>query len=186
MLHPRILGIDDAPFERDVQKSVPVIGVLYRGNQFLEGLVATKVRQDGWDSTKKLLELIREGRFGNQIEAVLLKGVAVGGFNVVDVKTLAEKLRKPVIVVMRKRPDLEAVHKALGNLPSPKKRWDLVQRAGEIVAVDRLFCQLHGIGVKEAQKLLRVTTARGTLPEALRVAHIIASGLARGESRGRA
>lgn len=110
----------------------------------------------------------------------------MGGFNVVDVKTLAEKLRKPVIVVMRKRPDLEAMHKALGNLPNSKKRWDLVQRAGEIVAMDRLFCQLHGISAKEAQKLLRVTTSRGTLPEALRVAHIIASGLARGESRGRA
>ena len=186
MLHPRVLGIDDAPFERDVQKSVPVIGVLYRGNQFLEGLVATKVRQDGWDSTKKLLELIREGRFGNQIEAILLKGIAVGGFNVVDVRTLSEKLKKPVVVVMRKRPDLEAMRKALENLPNPKKRWDLIQRAGEIVAADRLFCQFHGITPKEAQKLLRVTTTRGTLPEALRVAHIIASGLARGESRGRA
>ncbi len=186
MLQPRVLGIDDAPFERDDRKSVPVIGVLYRGNQFLEGLVATKVRQDGWDSTKKLFDLIREGRFGNQIEAILLKGVAVGGFNVVDVRTLAERLKKPVIVVMRKRPDLEAVRKALGRLPNPKKRWDLILRAGEIVPLERCFCQLHGITAKEAQKLLRITTARGTLPEALRVAHIIAGGLARGESRGRA
>jgi len=185
-LHPRVLGIDDAPFERGVRNSVPIIGVLYRGNQFLEGLVATKVRQDGWDSTKKILALIREGRFGNQIEAVLFKGIAVGGFNVVDVKTLAEKLKKPVIVVMRKRPDPEAIRKAAMNLPNPRKRLDLLQRAGEIVPVDRLFCQLHGITPKEVVKLLRVTTSRGNLPEALRVAHIIASGLARGESHGRA
>jgi len=185
-LQPRVLGIDDAPFVRDVDKSVPVIGVLYRGNQFLEGLLATKVRQDGWDATKKIVAAIKEGRFRSQIEAILLKGIAVAGMNVVDIQQLYHDTRKPVIVVMRRKPDPESFKSAMKNLPNPSKRWALVERAGELHSIDRLICQLAGLTPKEAQKLIRLTTARGNLPEALRVAHVVASGLARGESKGRA
>ena len=185
-MQPRVLGIDDAPFHRDVDKSVPVIGVLYRGNQFLEGLLATKVRQDGWDATKKIIALVKEGRFRTQIEAILLKGIAVAGFNVVDIQQLFRDTRKPVIVLMRKKPDMESIKSAMKNLPSPAKRWGLVEHAGEMHSIDRVFCQLAGLTPKEAQKLIRLTTARGNLPEALRVAHVVASGLARGESKGRA
>jgi len=38
----------------------------------------------------------------------------------------------------------------------------------------------------EVEKALSLTTVRGVLPEPLRVAHLIAAGIVRGESRGRA
>jgi hypothetical protein len=38
----------------------------------------------------------------------------------------------------------------------------------------------------EAEEIIKRSMVRGAVPEPLRLAHIIASGLARGESKGRA
>ncbi len=182
-MQPRVLGIDDAPFEREKTKSVLVVGVLYRGYEFLEGLITTKVRQDGWDSTKKLVEAIR-GRFYNQIQYVFLNGIALGGFNVVDIQTLSMEIKKPVIVLMRKEPDFEAMKIAMQKLPNPSKRWKIIEKAGPVFNGGKIFFQFSGIEKEKARKFIEMTTVRGNLPEALRVAHIIASGLGRGESKG--
>ena len=42
------------------------------------------------------------------------------------------------------------------------------------------------VTLTEVQEALALTTVRGVLPEPLRVAHLIAAGIARGESHGRA
>ena len=39
---------------------------------------------------------------------------------------------------------------------------------------------------EELAEMLRASTVQGALPEALRVAHLIATAIVRGESRGRA
>src|SRR2546426_308338 len=43
-----------------------------------------------------------------------------------------------------------------------------------------------GASRSEVQEALSLATVRGVLPEPLRVAHLIAAGIVRGESRGRA
>jgi len=184
LLHPRVLELTTRRSSAMSRRASPSSGSLYRGNQFLEGLVATKVRQGRLGFHQEAPGADPGGRFGNQIEAVLFKA-SPWGVQRRGREDLAEKLKKPVIVVMRKRPDLEAMRKAVGNLPSPKKRWDLIQHAGEIIALDRLFCQLHGLTPRRPEASPGQHLPRNP-SEALRVAHIIASGLARGESRGRA
>ncbi|MBM3309562.1 MAG: DUF99 family protein, partial [Candidatus Altiarchaeales archaeon] len=42
----RILGLDDGPFKQN-DKKVLVVGVVFRGGSFLDGVVSTKVRVDG-------------------------------------------------------------------------------------------------------------------------------------------
>jgi len=182
-LQPRVLGIDDAPFERDKTKSVLVVGVLYRGYEFLEGLITCKVRQDGWDSTKRIAEAI-SGRFQNQIQGIFLNGISLGGFNIVDIERLSSLTGKPVLVIMRKLPDFEAIKKAMEKLPNPQKRWKLIEKAGQIENGGKIYFQMAGIDKSRALKLIEATTIRGNLPEALRVAHIIASGIVKGESKG--
>lgn len=182
-MQPRVLGIDDAPFERDKTKSVFVVGVLYRGYEFLEGLITCKVRQDGWDSTKRLIEAI-SGRFHNQIQGIFLNGISLGGFNIVDIEKLSKETGKPVIVIMRKPPDFLSFKSAMEKLPNPQKRWKIVEKAGPVLNGGKIYFQIAGIDRARALKLIEATTIRGNLPEALRVAHIIASGLVKGESKG--
>src|SRR5204863_8327 len=44
---------------------------------------------------------------------VVVKGGTVGGFNVIDVDSLHEKVDRPVVTVTRRKPDLAAIETAL-------------------------------------------------------------------------
>jgi len=105
----RVIGIDDASFDRFRDKETLVIGVLYRGGQFMDGVITTEVKIDGDDSTKKISQMITNSKFLKQTKYLLLDGIAVGGFNVIDVKRLHEKTGLPVIVITRKYPDFEEI-----------------------------------------------------------------------------
>ncbi len=56
-----------------------------------------KVRRDGVNATDALIALVR-GKFREHVRAVLLQGIALAGFNVVDVHRLAGELDVPVVV----------------------------------------------------------------------------------------
>jgi hypothetical protein len=49
-----------------------------------------------------------------------------------------------------------------------------------------VFISFAGSTEEEAKELVRKTTVRGVIPEPIRMAHIIASGIVKGESRGKA
>jgi hypothetical protein len=68
----------------------------------------------------------------------MLQGIAVGGFNVVDVHELSSELRVPVLVVIRHEPDLEAMRRALfvdvprrrPRVRGAARKWRLIEEAG--------------------------------------------------------
>jgi len=114
-LHPQhlhVVGFDDAPFEREYRGDVLVVGAVYAGAR-LDGVLSCKVRRDGVNSTPALADCVRRSRFYPQLHAVLLQGIAVAGFNVVDLTGLHEALQRPVLVVCRRRPDFPAIRRAL-------------------------------------------------------------------------
>ena len=43
----------------------------------------------------------------------MLDGLAFGGFNLIDIQEVYEKTKLPVIVVVRDKPNLEEIKKAL-------------------------------------------------------------------------
>ncbi len=183
----QVLGIDDGPFERDHRGDVLVVGTVFRGGDRLEGVLSTHARRDGRNATDKLIELIRGSRFHPQLHYVLLDGIALAGFNVVDIVRLHRAIELPVMVVSRTLPDQDAVRRALvDNLRGGAARWRMIERAGPVHAVEGLYCQLAGLGPREAAALIRLTRRHGKLPEPIRAAHLIAAGIVRGASRGRA
>jgi endonuclease V-like protein UPF0215 family len=52
--------------------------------------------------------------------------------------------------------------------------------------VPRRWIQRAGLDMNEARDLVMATTLHGNVPEALRVAHLVAGGITTGRSRGRA
>ncbi len=182
----RILGVDDAPFERDPQKDVLVVGTIFRGGVRMDGVMSTHVMVDGDDSTDKLIKMINSTSSSQQLKYIMLDGIALAGFNVVDIHKLHEETKIPVIVVSRKEPDLEGIQKALMNLESGDRRWEMVQRAGEVHSFRNIYFQFAGLRLGEAQEVIKLSTKHSLLPEPIRIAHIIASGIARGCSYGRA
>ncbi|MBI2546466.1 DUF99 family protein [Candidatus Woesearchaeota archaeon] len=182
----RILGIDDGPFNKKQQgKPVLVVGTIFRGGQFMDGVLSTYVELDGSDATHKLIELINKTKHKAQLQVIMLNGISVGGFNIIDIHELYKKTRLPVVVVVRRSPDFEKIHAALNKIGFSDK-IKLLQKAGQVHKLGRIYVQLAGISVGESQELLKISCTHSLIPEPIRIAHLIASGITDGESRGRA
>ncbi len=182
----RAIGFDDAPFTRGRRgAAVRVAGVVCAGTRF-EGLVFGTVRQDGWNATAVVRDLLVGGKFLPQLHLVLLDGIAFGGFNVVDLEVLSAALDRPCVAVMRAAPDLAAVERAIRRLPRPDRRLALLHRAGRIHAYGPFTFQVRGADAGEIGPALYRLTDRGHVPEPLRLAHLVGAAVVRGESGNRA
>ncbi|MGW8288685.1 MAG: endonuclease dU [Candidatus Bathyarchaeia archaeon] len=178
----RVLGIDDGGFVPRTKGTVDVVGVVYRGGQWFEGVMKTKITLDGLDATEKMATMIKGSSFCGEIRVIVLDGVTFAGFNVVDISELSSRLNLPVISVVREKPDLENIKNALKNLQDFEVRWQAMENAGELFTVETkegenpVYMHTAGILREDAEKVMRVTSTRSLIPEALRIAHI-ASGL---------
>ena len=180
-----VVGFDDAPFPRAHRGDVLLVGTVCARTR-LDGVLSGRVRRDGANAARAMIAMVRASQFGGHVRAVLLQGIAVAGFNVVDVHTLARELALPVLVVMRRRPDLPSIERALAARPGGARKWALVRAAGEIEPLRGIHVQRIGLTRAEAAELLEATTLHGNLPEPLRLAHLIAGGVTTGRSSGRA
>ncbi len=188
--HLRVLGLDDAPFKFS-DATVPVVGVVVRAPNYLEGVLTTRVTVDGDDATDRLLERIAASRYREGLALIMLDGVAMGGFNLVDTHRLHEELGIPVATVTRRPPDLAAMEGVLRRkFPDAERRIKLLRRSATVevpTAEGRpLIAGAVGIAPGELRGIITRTTVRGSLPEPLRLAHLIATAMVRGESHGRA
>ncbi|MEM4389651.1 MAG: DUF99 family protein [Candidatus Micrarchaeia archaeon] len=172
----RVLAIDDASF---TGKRVLVVGVVWRSG-IVEGVLATYVRRDGNDATAKLIALVNRSRFKEGLRLILLHSITLAGFNIVDINRLAAATGVPVLTVVRRKPNMAEVRRALMKFEDFDRRWALIQRAGGIHKIGNFYCQFAGIDEREAREALRQAGSEG-----LRLAHLIASGVTTGESRGR-
>jgi len=183
----RVIGFDDSPFDKfdPSQRQVLVVGSVFRGGEFMDGLLSCYVDKDGEDATLKLINLVNNCKFKPQLQAIFLDGIAFAGFNVVNIFSLNRLTGIPVIVVVRDKPDLEKIFSALGKLGMGKK-IDLIKKFPEPVNMNCVYVQSIGMSMDDTRKLLKVCCTRANIPEALRFSHLVASGIVEGESRGRA
>lgn len=181
----RVIGIDDSPFKKFKRGKVLVIGTIFRGGTLIDGILSTKINIDGNDATKKLIQMINKCKFKPQLQAILLDGIALGGFNIIDVKELNKKTKIPVIVTIRRYPDFKKIENTLKKLKKHKK-FDLIKKAGPVHKFNKLYFQIKGIDIKKAKQILKITCTRSLIPEPIRIAHLIASGVVNGESKGKA
>jgi endonuclease V-like protein UPF0215 family len=181
----RAIGFDDVPWRHRASSSVGLVGVVCAGTRF-EGMVCGNVRRDGWRATEAIVKLLARGKFLPQLHLVLLDGIAFGGFNVVDLPRLARELQRPCVAVMRRLPDLPGMERAALRLARPAARLAVLRRAGPIHVSGPFVYQVYGAEPREtADALLRLTDT-GHVPEALRLAHLVAGAMAYGESGRRA
>ena len=90
----------------------------------------------------------------------------------------------------RDKPDNKKIKEALQkHFNDWKDRWDLISK-GELHEIktkhNPIFIKCVGISIEEAKEIIKISTIRGVVPEPIRVAHLIASGIKRGESYGKA
>ncbi|MBX3190029.1 MAG: DUF99 family protein [Labilithrix sp.] len=204
-----VIGFDDGPFPRDHRGDVLLVGVVCSGTR-VDGVVSGRIRRDGANATRAMIDLVRKSQFGEHLQAVMLQGIAVGGFNVVDVHALSTALRIPVLILTRRPPDMAAVRRALFSdapnarprVAGARRKWSLIEKAGAmelltpsrraarratgVTQTPKLWIQRAGLSLEAARRVVHDTTLHGNIPEPLRLAHLIAGGITTGSSRGRA
>ena len=181
----RVLGIDDAPFDKSIKKDILLVGAFFRGGTQLDGILSTKIRVDGNNATRKIAAMIMRSKFRPQLQCTILNGIAVGGFNVIDIHRLFALTRIPVLVVVRRKPDFARIRSAL-TVAKKSGSYRLIEKAGPPRRLGKIYVQFAGIDLAVAKDILAITSTKSDIPEPLRVAHLIAGGIADGESRGRA
>lgn len=187
----RILGVDDGPFEPRSKGEVPLVGAVFRGGKWLEGVLRTGIEKDGADVTDRLVQMVSKSRHRGQLRVLMVDGVTFAGFNVLDVKRVFRKTGLPVIVVSRELPNMTNIRKAVKHLPGWRNRWKLIRGTGKIYPVRTgrrgapVYIQLIGIKRADAERIVKLSSTRSLVPEPLRVAHLIATAIVRGESYGR-
>jgi uncharacterized protein len=179
----RVLGVDDGIFTPHVESWVPVVGVVFRGGYWLDGVMHTEVLVDGFDATEKISTMITSSPHYRQLRVVMLNGITFAGFNVVDMKELNAAIHLPIVAVTREKPDLHSIREALQHLLKSEQRWKAVLNAGDVAEVctrhmnEKIYVHTVGVSLPDAEKIVRLTSTRSNIPEALRVAHLIASGI---------
>ena len=177
----RVLGVDDGKFVPRTEGAVIVVGVVFRGGSWIDGVMHTHIAIDGFDATEQLSSMINISPHCKQLRLVMLNGITFAGFNIVDIKKLNSATKLPVIALTQSKPDLEAIHKALNNLSKSDERWKTVLAAGEIYEIrcrgKKLYMGLAGISLVDAREIVELTSTRSSFPEPLRVAHLVASGI---------
>jgi len=182
----RIAGFDDAPFSfRD--RETELVCTIFRGGSWIDGVLMTKVKVDGLDSTDRISELLNGSAHKDQLRVIMLDGVTFGGFNIVDLDRLSKATKLPVIAIVRDRPDMDSIKKALMRFDDWEKRWDIIEKAGTVKPLDvkdpktgklkSIWFQTCGIDDETSRKIIRVSSTRSFIPEPIRVAHLIGQGL---------
>jgi uncharacterized protein len=180
-----VIGFDDCPFERTHRGDVQIIGAVFSGLR-LDGIISGRVRRDGANATRRLVEVVLRSKFAPQVQLIMLQGIALAGFNVIDVYEMHQLLNIPVLVVARRAPRMESIRTALlSNVPGGIRKWALIEKAGAMEAVEGVYVQRAGLTLERAADIVRRFAVYGSIPEPLRVAHLIAGGVATGESKGR-
>ncbi len=178
----RIAAFDDGPFEKG-SKNALVVGVVGR-ERLVEGILSFRVSTDGNDATAKLLASLKRSRFLEQVKLIAINGITFAGLNVVDIVALSKKLRMPVLAITRKKPHStllkNVIRKAGGSNADRKiKIVDDIARSSNLSRTQGIYVQQTGTGSMLNKEMLENAL------ELLRLAHLIASGVVRGESKGR-
>jgi endonuclease V-like protein UPF0215 family len=108
----------------------------------------------------------------------------------VDIQLLSESTDLPVITITRDEPDFKKIKQALQkNFTDWEDRWTILNQGKMYVITtphNPIFIKISGLSLEEAKEIIKLSTIRGVIPEPIRVAHLIASGITRGESYGKA
>jgi len=173
----RVLGIDDSSFELEDDRAF-LTGVVYRGTEFIEDIQCIEVTVDGRDATVKVLKLFEKVSNHEQIKAILIDGISLGGFNIVDLDKIESETGKAVVAVTKNRPDRDDFRETMERTGNYDRNFEDLEEPVEISLEDgNCFIQFAGCTREEAEELIRKNLIHGQVPESIRIADMVGRAL---------
>jgi endonuclease V-like protein UPF0215 family len=171
----RVLGVAES---HSSGSQSTIAGAVLRSDRALDGLAFSTISHGGSDSTVRIAALFDDlGR--EDVQAVLLAGVAPAWFNLVDLVALAERIDRPAVAVSFEASEgLEPALREQFSGGALDERLAVYRRLPERRRVkvndEALFVRAVGCDAASAADLVRRHTPEGGRPEPLRVARLAA------------
>ncbi|MCI0496848.1 MAG: DUF99 family protein [Thermoplasmata archaeon] len=182
----RFAGFSTGPVDLD-RETMALVLVVARAPGYVESMAVGEVAVDGEDSADIMVALSKRVPQADQVRAAFSNATTVAGFNVIDTERFTSETRVPFIGVVRDRPDMDAIDRALGarfGSGGLGRRRDLLA-AHRWEEIDGIHLTWSGVSREEALTLYRLSLDRGKVPEVLRIAHLVAGAVETGMSGGR-
>ena len=149
-----------------------------RRDLIIDGIVFGNATIEGNDSTQNILSMYMSLK-RNDINCIMLDGLIVSMYNIIDGEEIRENTNVPVIAITFK--DSEGLEGAIQHHFSKDSKLKLEQyrklgqrdkillKTGKLV-----FVRYWGLSSKEAFTIVNCFTLQGSIPEPIRIAKLVA------------
>jgi len=164
-------------FKQD-DNSSRLAGVVIRRDYVIDGFVFGKCTIEGDDATESVLKMYRTLN-RDDINFILISGLIIAMYNIIDIKKISEETNLPVIGVTYEESEgiEDSIKKHFPNSYEQKMdRYHKLETRKPITLHTgyKLYIRTEGCIFEEAQQLLDMFTLQGAIPEPLRVAQLLA------------
>jgi uncharacterized protein len=171
-------GLAIAESFRETDLKSKLAGVVMRRDFVIDGFVFGSATIEGDDATDAMISMY-EKLDRNDISFILVSGLIISMYNIVDMAKLWKKTKIPIIGVTYEESDgmEDAIRHHFPN--SYESKITQYQNLGMRTKISLhtkhdIYLRVEGCDMKEAKKLLDTFTLQGAIPEPLRVAQILA------------
>ena len=167
-------------FSQDSKKSV-LSGIVMSTDLVIDGFVMGHSTVGGDDATDAILSMY-EKLDRADISFLLISGIIISSYNMIDVKKISEKTGLPVIAITHDESDgiEDAIkHHFPDSYKSKLAEYSKLGSREKITlhTSHNLYIRNEGCTVLEAKQLLDKVTSQGSIPEPLRIAQLLANTL---------
>ncbi len=167
-------------FAQNSEKSI-LAGIVMRRDFVIDGFVFGSATISGNDATSEILKMYEKlGR--PDISYVLISGIIISMYNIVDIKKIYDKLQIPIIgVTYQDSPGIEDAikHHFPNSYESKIEDYKKLGQREKITLKTSydVYVRNEGCSITEVKQLLNELTLQGSLPEPLRVSQLLAKTL---------
>ena len=167
-------------FHQNSEKSI-LSGLVMRRDFVIDGFVFGTATLDGDDATESILKMYDDLNRPD-ISYVLISGLIISLYNIVDIKKIHEKLQIPIIGVTYNESegiDSAIKHHFPNSYESKIKQYQNLGNRDKITlhTSSDIFVRRQGCDLHDVKYLLNELTIQGSFPEPLRVAQLLAKSL---------
>jgi len=156
-------------------------GVVIRRDFVIDGFVFGQCTVEGDDATEAILDMhSRLNR--DDISFIMISGLIIAMYNIIDLKMIWDVTKIPVIGVTYEESNgiEDAIQRHFPD--SYKKKIELYHRLEKRTPITlhtgyKLYIRTEGCSHPDAKKILDAFVLQGSVPEPLRVSHLLANQL---------
>ena len=167
-------------FRSNSKKSI-LSGVVMRRDFVIDGFVFGRTTLDGDDATDVILHMYEELKRPD-INYLLISGLIISLYNIIDIKKIHESLQIPIIGITyhdSKGIEDSIKHHFPNSYKSKIKNYQKlgIRKKFTLHTSSDVFVRKEGCTLHEVKYLLNKLTLQGSLPEPVRVAQLLAKSL---------